>query len=346
MGRRILAGWMIAVMLLLAACGGILPENPNAAEASGPNEVNHEQTVVGERQIPYRCASREEGESFMLSREAYFNTLNQNELNYKLQHKNASVEEYQDFAAEQVLEFTEEEMALIDSYFLRMENILAENGYSLPRVGEIVLIKTTMEEEKGAAGYTQGTQIYIQSSLLEEAVAGKPYALEFLSTFFWHELFHVLTRNDPGFRQDMYGIIHFTVQEEDFPLPPSVAEVHIGNPDVEHHNAYATFQINGEPIDCYVAYIATKPFERPGEYILNYGAVVLVPIDGTDVYYTREQAANFDEVFGKNTSYVIDPEECLADNFSFALAYGLSGPGGNGYPNPEIIEAILDYLSR
>ena len=147
MGRRILAVGMLAVMLLLAACGGVLPENPNAAEASAANEGNHEQTLVGEKQIPYRYASREEGESFMLSRGEYFSTLNQNELNYKLQHKNASVEEYQDFAAGQVLEFTEEEMALIDSFFTQMENTLAENGYSLPQVGEIVLIKTTMEED-------------------------------------------------------------------------------------------------------------------------------------------------------------------------------------------------------
>ena len=58
-----------------------------------------------------------------------------------------------------------------------------------------------------------------------------------------------------------------------------------------------------------------------------------------------DQAANFDEVFGTNTGYVIDPEECLADNFSYAVIYGEQGPDGNGYPNPEIIEAITAYLA-
>ena len=61
---------------------------------------------------------------------------------------------------------------------------------------------------------------------------------------------------------------------------------------------------------------------------------------------TPEQAENFDEVFGTNTGYVVDPEECMADNFTYALQYGMSGPDGNGYPNPEIIAAILEYLSR
>ena len=30
-------------------------------------------------------------------------------------------------------------------------------------------------------------------------------------------------------------------------------------------------------------------------------------------------AENFIEVFGDNTDYVIDPEECMADNFGYAL---------------------------
>ena len=75
-------------------------------------------------------------------------------------------------------------------------------------------------------------------------------------------------------------------------------------------------------------------------------AVVLVPVDGSDVYYEREQASNFDEVFGKNTGYVIDPEECMADNFSYAMLYGMKGDDGKGYPNPEIIQGIIDYLKR
>ena len=39
-----------------------------------------------------------------------------------------------------------------------------------------------------------------------------------------------------------------------------------------------------------------------------------------------------------------EAEECLADNFSYAVIYGEKGAEGNGYPNPEIIEAISKYL--
>ena len=65
---------------------------------------------------------------------------------------------------------------------------------------------------------------------------------------------------------------------------------------------------------------------------------------GLDVDYPKDQVSNFDEVFGTNTGYVIDPEECMADNFSFAVVHGMNGPAGKGYNKPEIIEGILEIL--
>ena len=56
------------------------------------------------------------------------------------------------------------------------------------------------------------------------------------------------------------------------------------------------------------------------------GTAVLVPVDGTDTYYYPEEAANYNEVLGENTEYTIDPEECMADNFGYLLAYDAKGP--------------------
>ena len=140
----------------------------------------------------------------------------------------------------------------------------------------------------------------------------------------------------------MYQLIHFTVQDEEYPLPESVFQAFISNPDVEHHNAYATFIIDGQPVDCFTALVTTRGFENPGDSFFYTMTTGLVPVDGTDIWYRPEDAANFDEIFGKNTGYAIDPEECMADNFSYALVYGLEG---RDYPNPEIIQGILDYLS-
>ena len=120
----------------------------------------------------------------------------------------------------------------------------------------------------------------------------------------------------------------------------------ISNPDVEHHNSYASFKINGKDIDCFVALIAEKPFEKEGDSFFDCMTAALVPVDGTDEYYLPEDAENFWDVMGENTDYVIDPEECMADNFSFAMTYGMDGKKGEGYKTPRIIEEIIEYLSE
>ncbi len=298
--------------------------------------------------IKHRYASREEGKELLLSNKNYYDDFTQNELDYKMQKKNAKMDEYLIFAGEQVLDFTDEEKTLIDNYLTEFETKLKENHYVLPELDEIVFIKTTMDEEPGAGGYTHGSQIYFSSFIMEMAISSdgetKEYYDESMRIMLWHEMFHCITRNNPEFRKKMYELIHFTVCEEDFLLPPTVLEYHISNPDVEHHDSFATFHIQGKDIPCFIDWVTTKHYEKEGETFFDYATTALIPIDGTDIYYTPEEADNFDEVFGKNTDYVYDPEECMADNFSLAMEYGMDGPDGKGYPNPEIIEGILSSV--
>ena len=62
--------------------------------------------------------------------------------------------------------------------------------------------------------------------------------------------------------------------------------------------------------------------------------------------YTENYTAEVHEPDGTNTGYVTDPEECMADNFAYAMLYGMKGKDGKGYPNPEIIQGIIDYLKQ
>ena len=301
-----------------------------------------------EAAIPFRFASKEEGAELMLANKEYYAKFSPNKLDYIMQKTGADMEEYLAFAKEQVLDWTDEEKEIITRGMRDIEDSFASRGWTLPPLDTIVFIKTTMLEENGVMGYTHGTQIYIYDFLSSCAPGdfedGK--LPESFRTFLAHELFHCLTRCNPDFRAEMYRLIHFTVAEKDYELPPSVWEYYIANPDVEHHNSWASFEIDGKEIDCFTAFVTTKHFENVGEQFFKFGMTALVPVDGSDVYYSREQAANFDEVFGTNTNYVIDPEECMADNFSLAVVYGTDGPGHNGYNNPEIIDGIIDILSK
>ncbi len=80
--------------------------------------------------------------------------------------------------------------------------------------------------------------------------------------------------------------------------------------------------------------------------LISCGTIVPAAVDGTDIYYTLNGAENFDEGFGTNTGDVIDPEECMADNFGFLIVYGMNGPDGNGCPNPEITASTENMLKK
>ena len=218
-----------------------------------------------------------------------------------------------------------------------IEGVCARNGYALPPTDGIVFIKSTMAEECDAGGYTHGTQVYLGESITQLGLTDDPELLEMFRQIVAHELFHCLTRNHPEFRTAMYAILGFTVTGQEYDLGQSVRERVIANPDVEHHDAWATFEIGGKPVNCVVVFTAGKPFEQPEDSFFDDMTTGLVPVDDLSTMYTAEDAANFWDVFGGNTDYVIDPEETLADNFSFVIVNGLEGME---YPSPEIVEAI------
>ncbi len=295
--------------------------------------------------LNYRIADKTEGTELLMSNDAYHDGMTQNDLDFRMQARGSSLEDYMAFAKEQVLDFTDEQKTIIHKHMERISKVVAERGYKIPELEQIVFINTTMLEEGGPTAYTHGTQIYFNGNVLTK-YDRKDRGDEYLDFVFAHELFHCLTRCSREFRSEMYSIIHFTTQDEDYELPPSVKEYFISNPDVEHHNSCAAFLIDGRSVDCFTAFVTTRHFEKAGDEFFDVGTTALVPVDGTDIYYTPEQAENFDEVFGKNTDYVIDPEECMADNFGFLLAYGMNGRDGSGYPDPEIIRSVEDILKK
>lgn len=305
-------------------------------------------TLIFSRQIPHRFASAEEGRTLMLSNTEYYDKLTQSDIDFRIQKSGGTMEELLEMSSQSVGEFSFFEKWYLNSRIARMALNLKMKGYNLPETDEIVYIKADMAMESGASGYTHGTQIYLNGSLVMTYAIMNfiPGSGDYMDELLYHELFHCLTRNNPDFRAQMYSLINFTVTDNEYELPDCVLEKYISNPDVEHHDSYATFIIDGQEIDCFIAWITTKSFEESHSEFRANDATALVPVDGSDIYYTREQASNFDEIFGTNTHYVTDPEECMADNFAYAMLYGMKGKEGNGYPNPEIIQGVIDYLKK
>jgi len=295
--------------------------------------------------IDYRFANANEASSLILSNKSYFENMNQNDLNYRLQKLNGTVEEMKQYAIKQVLDFTDEEKIGIDKAIAYAKKIVKERGYALPSADNIVFVKTTLNEEFGASAYTHGTQIYLGKYLLSYLARKEKEDIDTFNYAVMHELFHCLTRNNPEFRKDMYNLIGFTIMDKEieFEFPKEVADLLYSNPDVEHRDYYATLEVNNVKKECVTVFGTKKPFENPGEIFDVYGAVGFVPLDEPSVIYRFYDVTDFLGTYGVHGTYPIneEPEEFLALEFGSLMVDGIKDYEGE---DDEVRLKIDTYL--
>ena len=325
--KRILA--LLTALALLACCAAVHAET--AAAETG---------TAWTTQLTARFAAVEEGQQLMRERTLFHQQITENTLGFYLQRKGGTLEEYIEYSAEQVLAFTPEEEQRINDVFAWLQDLLERNGLELPDPGPVTFVKSTGEDVLGAAGYSTEGAIF-----LADPVFTLDYYTDELSfrELVLHELFHCLSKQYPEYRAALYSIVHFTLLDEDIEVPEEIRSRIIANPDVEHHNSYAAFTIGGEQKDCYLVFLTDSVFEQPGDTLFSGMYSGVVPLDGSAVYRVDE-VDDFWDVVGRNTDYVEDPEELMATNFAYALTR--LEEGYDEFENPEILEAIIDYLRK
>ena len=252
-----------------------------------------------------------------------------------------------------MLEFTPSEIHLVETSVSFIEFQLNSLKCSLPVPQEIVFVKSTLKDESDAWAYTTGNQIFLNVRLLEHFLPKVSEKVPFsknmrFTVILAHELFHCITRHSPKFRQQMYALIGFTVMDHEIEFPETIRNAIMANPDVEHIDNYAEFNINGLRRKCVLLSLYTNSwagayakqgdsasfFKNKQPYLLALDDL-LTPIDIDD-------AIDFWAKIGKNTKYVSSPEECLADNFSYAVVLGPD----RDYDSPWLIEAVLDTITN
>lgn len=289
-------------------------------------------------QVKLHFASKEEAQRMIVENDAYTNGLGQFDLDSRVGRTNANKAELHKFQKDQCLEFEQEEKDSIAHSMARLQAFAEKNGFHLPMPEEIVFVKTTMAEEGGAGGYTRQNRIYMQSGL---------HTHKSFDNFVAHELFHVLTRNSRAFKEAMYSIISFKLLDESITFSKEIIDMRISNPDISRYDAYAELTVAGEKRPCTMMIYANKSYE--GGSFFSYLQLGLIPLDkdfkpvmedGKTVIYPLSECSDFYDKVGQNTSYVINPEECLADNFCFVM----TGKDSNDFKTPSILEAIKNTL--
>lgn len=317
-----------AVAILKAAVG--IEELKGTVVAPEPTATN---TIT----IPHSYANASEGIELRMTNTEYFENLTQNDLDYRVKKKGATLEEFKALAQEQGEDFTDKEKQGIEEALNRIEKRFSEIGFNYPSSADIVFIKSKMRDECGATGYTQKNQIYLKGDDLY-FMSGESRLLDEIII---HELFHILSRNYPEFRQQIYKIFGFTITNEP-EFSSEISNILGSNPDVEAYDSYAMFNINGVMTKGIVVTLLRNPYSEGANLFANFSTGI-VPYDNPDTYYTMEEVSNFWDVLGENSHYVLNTEEVIADNFTLAVLYGMDG---RDYKDPELIQSILDVLAN
>ena len=248
------------------------------------------------------------------------------------------------FAAKQSLVWTAEEETRLTTAFDKVKSRLVALQLDLPE--QIWLIKTTGLEEGGAA-YTRGSAIvFPRQRLVSDAK---------LDALLCHELFHVLSRHDRELRERLYATIGFKRCGE-LRLPDKLRQRRLTNPDGAVNDHCIKINVEGsEHWAIPILYSKADAYDpvKGGEFFdyLTFQFIVINPpttegnataklIDGQPLLVAPNQAGGFMDQVGRNTKYIIHPDEILADNFVLIVTEQTN------IASPEVLARIGDELAR
>jgi hypothetical protein len=246
-----------------------------------------------------------------------------------------SAEDYRRFAADAARDWTNEEREALLADIAKLVPALTDLHVPVPQ--RVLLIKTSGAEE-GHAAYTRGDAVMIPEVMADGEKEGLQWILA-------HEVFHVVSRQDPALREQLYAAIGFN-KVDPFPLPTDIAAHLVTNPDVQGNDHMVRVTVDdqevcGTPILQFL--IDRYDPQQSGEFFNHmrdrflYSRNIAERKDGvpTDLQVTASnRVVGYERRVGENTTYDFHPEEILAENFAMMLTK-LRKPR-----SPEILDKI------
>jgi hypothetical protein len=322
---------------ILALPGIIAPQALAATPAlSAQLELTLESELV--------FASRDQGIAIITVRDDYVSRMSRFDRMLRLKSTQpVSEEAYLDFVAANVLEWTGVEQKRLTRLVEKLR--AATRQYQLPLPSTVLVIKTTGREDFGQAHTRANAIVFPERSLGESD--------ETLLLLLSHELFHIMSRHDANFRARAYGLIGFRLGNE-ISLPGAIAPLQITNPDAPRHDSYIDVTSNGRIITVVPVLLSRSAVFDPqiGNNLDHFWTLRLLVVKqvspdddlraveqhGAPRILKLSQVEDFLEQVGRNTRYVIHPEEILAENFALLVT-------GEEVREPERLDELRRLLA-
>lgn len=293
-----------------------------------------------------RFAGLEEGREAITRRDAFTAALSKFDLESRLMTSEpVEVADLLKLYADNVTTWPAEDREKVQAALEFVRERAAGLDLKLPET--VWMVRTTGKEEANAA-YCRGPAIVLPEALIRQREAG-------LQRLVAHELFHVLSTHDAELRRDLYQLISFTLCDP-IELPASLRDRKITNPDAPRLDSTIALELaDGERVIATPVLLAKS--ERydatSGKSLFDYLDFKLLVVseqdgqlkaaldeDGEPRLLDPRAVASYAEQIGKNTGYIIHPDEILADNFAHLIMQT------DRLPTPEIVERMEARLRR
>jgi hypothetical protein len=258
--------------------------------------------------------------------------------------KPVSQDDFLSFVSAQAIAWKPEETTRLESIIGSISNKIAPYVLNFP--AKVLLVKTTGKEEGGAA-YCRNNDLIVfpQSKLTGSS--------EKLEGTLIHELFHILSRNNPHLRDSLYEIVGFNACSE-IELPEPLKPRKITNPDAPTIGHYVEVMVGDKTLPAVPVLFSNQASYdvASGKSFFAYLKFQLLVIERAGERWQPQYRENepwlvdvsevkgFHEKIGRNTGYIIHPEEVLADNFVHLVN------GKRDLPTPQIIDKMRRLLSK
>ncbi len=324
---------IICVAILLFA----LPAMPRADADREPEITLGSASVL-------QFASRQTASGILAADDEYTSRMSQFDRMLRLKTTEpVSPTEYDLHMAENARSWTSVDKARLAPLLQKLSDVLGE--YRLPLPPVVLLVKTSGNEEVGE-GHTRANAIVLPLRSLSE----DDDTLFFLLA---HELFHVMTRHDPHFRNAAYRLVGFRIGPE-IRLPAAIAPLQITNPDAPRHDSFVEVRAGRSVVEVVPVLLSRSAVFDPeiGDDLEHYWTLRLLVVEqaspanlpvakirnGAPVLLRLRDVNGFFEKVGRNTRYVIHAEEVLAENFAFLVT-------GEAVAEPQRVEALRQLIS-
>ena len=303
--------YIIAMSLsIVIVCEGQTTQNPSASESALELQRGTEIVFAGVEEAKQRLTIKDD----------FINSLSPFDRSARLKtDQTVSEKEFIEHLANQVSSWTDNEKNKIRAIIESISDPLKPFELKFPQ--KILLIKTTGREEGGAA-YCRPNAIVIPQNMLVQRNTG-------LQKLLIHELFHILTTNNPKLKEALYGVINFK-KCDDIELPVKLRDIKLTNPDGFKNDHYIEVQYQNSVIQVVPIIYSSVPkynITKGGEFF-RYLRINLIVIEeegnswrykrdntGEPVLLELQDVPDYFNKIGFNTNYAFHPEEILAENF-------------------------------